>query len=120
MGDERVVDRVADQIFFAERNIHAADAEVDQLVLMPKAGDVLEVHIEFSELKRVTGIFALGQIKLTEKVSVVPERRFDEELCFINPEFGIREDTGRSTAKKTSAAFAGKPNSPELKTERLW
>src|SRR5215475_2977944 len=45
VSDEGIVDRIAMQIFLSERNVHASEANIQEPVLAPKAGDVFEIKI---------------------------------------------------------------------------
>src|SRR5688572_14003805 len=91
--NQRVVDGVAREVFLTKGNVEPANAQVELPIAIPKTGYILKIDVEFSWLKVRARILARCNIQLSKKVSVLPERRLDEKLCFIDSKLRIRRGT---------------------------
>src|SRR5437867_10076549 len=116
MGDEEIVDRIAREIFLAERNIESSDAEIQPAVVIEPAAKVFEIQIQFADAQIVSALFTGHDVHFGEEIDVVPQRRFEEELGLVNGEFFVRKLTFPSAIKEGDASF---PADVEL-AEIVW
>lgn len=106
MGNQRILDRPAQEVFFAERRVNAARPQVECLRPAPRPAQALELDVEFAELEVGRAGFALKQLQLRKEIDVLPDRRLDRDRGVIHPEFRIGPLAVAAGRKNSQARLA--------------
>src|SRR5688572_7586568 len=115
MGNKRIIDDVANEIFFAERDVDSADAHAQKVLIRPMAEDIFKIDVKFTKMKEFVAGLARHKVKFAKEIGRFPKWRLNEELGFIHTKRAVAIRTIRVAMKNANPTFAGEMNTTKPK-----
>src|SRR6185436_14844346 len=89
MRNEWIIDRIAREIFLTEWHIDSANSEIYELRVGIETQWVFKVQVQFTHPKRISPLVTCDDVQFRKEVEIVPNRRLNEQLRFINAKLGV-------------------------------
>src|SRR3954470_21206744 len=117
MRDQGIINGITGQILLAKGRVHAANAQTEHALTIPKRRNVFEIEVALAQMNQHVRLFPRREIDLGKEINLLPNWRLDKQPELVHAKFPIGKQSLGTAVEQTHAAFGADGDFAEGRTD---